>query len=69
MFSKTTTIRIDAYDSVKSLKMKIQDLEGYAPDLQRLIFNGKQLEDGKNLHDYKMKNWDTIHLVARLLGG
>jgi hypothetical protein len=49
MFSKTTTIRIDAYDSVKSLKMKIQVMEGIAPDLQRLMFNGKQLEDGKNL--------------------
>jgi hypothetical protein len=44
-------------------------MEGIAPDLQRLIFNGMQLEDGKSLRDYKMKNWDIIHLVARLLGG
>ena len=51
---RSMTFQIKPSETVDKLKKLVEERQGIAPDMQRLLFGGKQLEDGKTLKDYNI---------------
>ncbi|KAM7216360.1 Ubiquitin family domain containing protein, partial [Rhypophila decipiens] len=65
----TFSIEVEPADTVDSVKSKVQDKAGIHPDQQRLIYSGKQLEDGRTSSDYYIGAEATIEVIPRPRGG
>ncbi|XP_015697318.1 ubiquitin-40S ribosomal protein S27a-like isoform X2 [Oryza brachyantha] len=66
---RTRTLRVEPTDMVESVKAKLEGIEDAPVGRQRLIFGGRQLEDGRTLASYGIGKEATLHLCLRLGGG
>ncbi|KAL6507262.1 hypothetical protein OROGR_023457 [Orobanche gracilis] len=67
--AKTITLEVENTDAIEAIKAKVHAQEGICPHDQRLIFAGKQLEDGLTVVDYGIQKESTLDLLLRLPGG
>ncbi len=62
-------LEVEYSTTIDQVKEKIQEKEGKPVGQQRLLYSGKQLEDGRTLSDYSISRECTLDLLLRLRAG
>lgn len=62
-------LRVSPFETIMSVKAKIQRLEGIPIAQQHLIWQSMELEDDYCLHDYSIHDGATLKLVLAMRGG
>jgi ubiquitin C len=63
---KTVSVEVEEGDRIEDVKAKIHEKEGIPPEQQRLIFNGKQLDNHKTIGDYDIEDGPSVHMVTQI---
>ena len=66
---KETLIKVHHKMIVSEVKNIIEKTDQTPFDQQRLVYNGKQLEDDRTLDYYHVKEESVIHIILRIRGG
>ena len=65
----TIEIKVSPFETVMSVKAKIQRREGIPISQQHLIWQSQELDDDGYLHDYSIKSGSKLKLVTGMRGG
>ena len=61
-------LEVEPTDTIEDLKAQIYAEERIPPDQQRLVFEGRWLEEGNTLQYYSIEEGSTVDLMLRLYG-
>ena len=67
--SRVISLTFKEDDTVTNVKEKVEVREGLTVSEQRLMFAGKQLQDGMTMSSYNIHAEATLHLLLSLRGG
>jgi hypothetical protein len=69
LIGRIIELDVKPYDTIEIIKLKVQDKDGTPPNVQRLIFAGRELLNLLTLNDYNIQKESTLHLVLNCRGG
>ncbi|KAL9229002.1 hypothetical protein vseg_004521 [Gypsophila vaccaria] len=62
-----TPLQVFEYESIESVKLKIQNSTGFVVKNQKLVYGGRELSRCNSLvRDYDVSNGDVFHIVVKL---
>ncbi|CAH0549872.1 unnamed protein product [Brassicogethes aeneus] len=64
---KEMEFKVSSNDTFETLRLLIEAKEGILPDQQRLIFDGKQCEDGRTMRDYNIQAGSADDVKQRFM--
>lgn len=61
---KTISLEVSSSNTIKDVKIMIQDKEDIPSDKQTLVFCGKKMDDDKFVSDYDIESIECLYLLV-----